>query len=188
MTKTLLDVVHADHRNMAVLLELLRSDVDALRGGDDQALDIERLTDVVDYFGHYPDRVHHPREETMFAVFREHHEASPELGNALRRVHEQHETLPKLTVAVSEMLDAAAHGSLVLRDELVTQLDHFIESQLEHLDLEEGLIFPELREKMNAQDWLKVEALGPQGRDPIFGAEVEAEYRNLYRRLEAFLS
>lgn len=182
-----LDEVHEDHRNMALLLELLRSDVDALRKGTDDEIDIDRLADVVDYFAHYPDRVHHPREETIFAVFRQRYTPSPELGDALLRVHAQHESLPEMTTAVNELLDAAAHDMPVLRAQLVERLDDYIERQIEHLDLEEGLIFPELRERMCISDWREVRKLGPQGRDPMFGGKVEAEYLDLYRRLTAFV-
>lgn len=186
MTKNALDEVREDHRNMALLLELLRSDVEALREGADEALDIERVADIVDYFTHYPDRVHHPREETIFAVFREHHEASPELAAALKQVQAQHSSLPELTAALNKLLNAATHDALVRREELVALLDDYIAQQLEHLDLEEGLVFPELSEKMTAKEWREVARRGPYERDPVFGAEVQEAYVNLYRRLKSF--
>lgn len=187
MTKTPLDEVHQDHRNMALMLELLRSDVEALREGADDTVDLERLTDIVDYFAHYPDRIHHPREETMFEVFRKHHKPSPELADALRLVHAEHASISELTQTTAELLNAATHDTLVSRAELVEHLDDFIEKQLAHLDLEEGLIFPELGEKMTAQQWHEVRHLGPQGRDPVFGGQCEEAYETLYRRLESFL-
>ncbi|MEJ2480522.1 MAG: hemerythrin domain-containing protein [Acidihalobacter sp.] len=188
MTKNALDEVREDHRNMALLLELLRRDVDALREGADEALDIQRVADIVDYFAHYPDRVHHPREETMFTVFREHHEASPELSDALERVQAQHVRFPELTTTLNESLEAAMHDVPVPREELVARLDDYIAQQLEHLDLEEGLVFPELGEKMTAKEWREVARRGPQERDPVFGSEVREAYVNLYQRLESFIA
>jgi hemerythrin-like domain-containing protein len=186
MAKNPLDEVREDHRNMALLVELLRSDVEALREGADESVDIERVSDIVDYFAHYPDRVHHPREETMFSVFLEHHEASPELADALKQVQTQHVRFPELTESLDELLNAAMHDTPVLREELVARLDDYIEQQLEHLDLEEGLVFPELREKMTAKEWREVARRGPQERDPVFGAEVQEAYVKLYQRLESF--
>lgn len=187
MKKTPLDEVLEDHRHMALMIELLRSDRDALREGEDESLDIERLTDIVDYFAHYPNRIHHPREETIFAVFRERHRPSPELADALKQVTAEHKRFSGVTEALRELLVAAGHDSPVLREELVQRLDEYIEEHLSHLDLEEGLIFPELREKMTAEDWREVRKLGPQDRDPVFGEEVESAYRSLYQRLESFL-
>lgn len=149
--------------------------------------DIERLRDIIDYFAHYPDRVHHAREETMFSVFRGHHRASPELADALKQVHAEHESFPELTATLSELLDAASRDAFVSRQDLVERLDNYIEQQLAHLDLEDGLVFPELREKMTAADWREVREIGPRGRDPVFGEKVEDAYRSLYRRLESFL-
>ena len=187
MTNNALDEVREDHRNMALLLELLRSDVEALREGADDEMDLERVADIVDYFAHYPDRIHHPREETMFAVFRERHKPSPELADALKQVHAQHESFPAMTTALSRLLEAAMHDALVPREELVARLDDYIEQQVEHLDLEEGLVFPELNEKMTAKEWREVRNRGPHERDPIFGAEVQAAYVTLYRRLESLI-
>ena len=187
MMKNALDEVREDHRNMAVLLELLRSDVEALREGADDELDLGRVADIVDYFAHYPDRVHHPREETMFAVFREQHKPSPELADALKQVHAQHERFPGMTADLSRLLEAAMRDALVPREELVARLDDYIGQQIEHLDLEEGLVFPELDEKMTAQEWRAVSNRGPYERDPIFGAEVQQAYVTLYRRLESFI-
>ncbi|MEJ2677419.1 MAG: hypothetical protein P8011_20020 [Acidihalobacter sp.] len=169
MAKNPLDEVREDHRNMALLVELLRSDVEALREGADESVDIE-----------------HPREETMFSVFLEHHEASPELADALKQVQTQHVRFPELTESLNELLNAAMHDTPVLREELVARLDDYIEQQLEHLDLEEGLVFPELREKMTAKEWREVARRGPQERDPVFGAEVQEAYVKLYQRLESF--
>lgn len=185
MSKTALDEVRGDHRNMSVLLALLQRDLESLREATESLVDVQRVADIVDYFAHYPDQVHHPREETIFAVFGEHHEASPQLEIALARVREQHDSLPKATAALHAMLVAATHEALIPRAELVARLEDYIARQIEHLELEDRLVFPELAEKMSDQDWQEVQRRGPHGRDPVFGGDFEEAYARLYRRLES---
>lgn len=184
MSKTPLEEIHDDHRHMAVLLELLSSDMAALREDLEDAVDLERLRQIMDYFSGYPDRIHHPREETMLEVFLERHAPSEAMKNAWERVRAQHITLPQLTRGVLEMLDAATHDVAVPRERLVERLHDFIVSQREHLVMEEREILPYLEKTMDDEDWLEVNTRMPDSVDPMFGEQIQAEYRELYQLLQ----
>ncbi len=184
MSKSPLEEIHDDHRHMAVLLELLSSDMAALREDLEGAVDLERVRQIMDYFSGYPDRIHHPREETMLEVFLERHALSEAMEDTWKRVRAQHATLHQLTRGVLEMLDAATHDVAVPREHLVECLQDFIVRQREHLDMEEREILPYLEKTMDDGDWREVNTRMPNSVDPMFGEQIETEYRELYRLLK----
>ena len=54
-----------DHRNMGLMLNLLEQESNRLFDGDDT--DFELLHDVMHYMTVYPDTVHHPKEDRIYA-------------------------------------------------------------------------------------------------------------------------
>jgi hemerythrin-like domain-containing protein len=53
-----------DHRNMAVVLDLLDEIVAIMGNGDDP--DFELLDEIMRYMTVYPDAVHHPKEDVVY--------------------------------------------------------------------------------------------------------------------------
>jgi branched-chain amino acid transport system ATP-binding protein len=49
--------------------------------------------------------------------------------------------------------------------------------------VEEDTLIPLAREHLTADDWKEIEAAFAGHSDPLFGAEAEAEYNNLFRRI-----
>jgi hemerythrin-like domain-containing protein len=64
----LLTELRQDHRNMAVLLNLLQEE--ALRLEQHDRPDYELLLDIMRYMTVYSDAIHHPKEDLVYAGLR----------------------------------------------------------------------------------------------------------------------
>ena len=74
----LLAELRQDHRNMAILLGLLRDETDRI--DHDELPDFELLHDIMRYMTVYSDAMHHPKEDLIYDGMRQ---ANPELAAGL---------------------------------------------------------------------------------------------------------
>ncbi len=66
------------------------------------------------------------------------------------------------------------------------KLNTFVARQKAHLEFEEKHVFPLIRQKFTAEDWIAVSAEFEEcDCDPLFGDKVSERYRNLADRLNA---
>ena len=54
-----------DHKNMGLMLNLLEQESNRLYDGDDPIFEL--LHDIMHYMTVYPDAVHHPKEDRIYA-------------------------------------------------------------------------------------------------------------------------
>ena len=66
----ILEELREDHRNLSRLLDLLEAECSEVP--DDGEPDMELLRDIMCYMTVYPDAIHHPREDLVYAAMREH--------------------------------------------------------------------------------------------------------------------
>jgi len=176
----ILTELHQDHICFARVLTILEQEVNALSGDDDP--DLFLIADILHYIQHYPDLIHHPKEDRVYEVFRQ------QAANGLAVVVElqkEHYYLPELTKELHAMVISAANSTLfVSRDELRTRLENFIKLQRAHIDLEESLLFPLIDKTLTAEDWVGIESKTKKAQDPLFGDNIKNCYENLYESIK----
>ncbi len=82
----LMNGLRGDHRNMALLLDLLDAEIDKLAASEEPDYDLVR--DIMLYVTEYPDVVHHPKEDI---VYRHLKSLRPEIRTELERVETDHQ-------------------------------------------------------------------------------------------------
>src|ERR1700692_4156176 len=96
----------AEHANFATLLDLLEGQLDLFHKGESP--DYERMLDIMFYMTHYPDVLHHPKEDLAFARVKEREvNASP----IVDELTEQHARLKEFGEALVRRLDDIVNGS-----------------------------------------------------------------------------
>lgn len=174
----LLQELHQDHINLSRVLRLLETQLDLIQAGDH--VDVHVLGEIIDYVQSYPDLIHHPREDVIFAVYRE--RASTHL-DVIDRLLDEHRTLIASTTHLKISLDQWRSDSPVPREHIVALISDYLRMQWDHLNLEEGSIYGPLEQGLDAGDWVRIEAALPHGTDPLFGDLVRQRYQNLYERV-----
>lgn len=176
---TVLTELHQDHVNLNKLLAVLQNKLERLKQGEMPNFIL--LADAVDYISSYADAYHHPREDEMYAFFSD--MAAPELQEAIARCHEDHASLKRQSAELLEAVDGILHDAVVPMDQFTGRLDAFLEHQIEHLNLEEGTIFPLLDDMASEQQWQALEQRLPKLDDPLFGEQQKERYMALYTEL-----
>jgi hypothetical protein len=99
---------HTEHVNFAALLDLLEGQLDIFQRGGPP--DYELMLDIMFYMTHYPDVLHHPKEDLAFAKIRAREvSARPIVDN----LAEQHARLKADGNALVLALDDIVNGSII---------------------------------------------------------------------------
>lgn len=176
----LMEELQRDHKRIDKVLTLLESQIEALENDGDP--DLALLQDALDYVEHYPDLIHHPREDVIYTAFRR---RSLDANVVIDGLLSEHATMPALTRAFRELIDEAVSGALVVSRETIVQKGRdYVRAQRDHLNTEEGLLFPLIKEQFDSEDWQQLEATMPAPQDPMFDAEID-RYSNLFNYIKS---
>lgn len=169
--------LQVDHRNMRQLLRILEEEIDAYSNRG--SCDFDLMRQILDYTLHYPNLVHHPREEKLFQRLLERDPASKTLVGDLTKEHEE---LAGLTHRFAAALHNVAHDVEMPRALFAKVADDYLARSRAHMDIEERKFFPRLVVVFRDEDWEEFNKLA-RGYDPLFGTAIEDQYKKLYQRI-----
>ncbi len=175
----LMSDLRSDHRNMAMLLDLLDGEIDKLASSVKPDYDLVR--DIMQYVTEYPDNVHHPKEDI---VYRHLKSLRPEIHTNLERVEKDHQYIEEWGLKLNNDIEAISMGKNLNCDELVQNLRHYTEQLREHMHWEEIELFSLADELQHYGDWSEVILANNEISDPLFGSRVERKYRTLLDRIQ----
>ncbi len=101
--------LRGDHRNMALLLDLLDAEIDRL--ADSEEPDYDLVRDIMLYVTEYPDVVHHPKEDI---VYRHLQSLRPEIRTDLERVETDHQYFEESGLKLRNDMEAISTGAETL--------------------------------------------------------------------------
>jgi hemerythrin-like domain-containing protein len=169
---------HAEHANLARLLDMLEKQMAAFHAGEQPNYDL--MQDLVYYLRHYQDQVHHPQEDVAFArLLKRDSQMKPQID----RLVQEHRVIAAAGEALLEHLDAVVAGTLEPRSVVETAAATYLAYYRAHLAAEEQEVIPRAAERLTPQDWAAVAAAVPAVRDPLFGDDIEARYQKLRRQI-----
>ena len=170
-----LQELHQDHINLAKVLRLLEQQLVNVRA--EEHVDLDVLSEIVDYVQTYPDLVHHKREDIIFSVYLGHPACRRDL---VGRLMEEHTLLLKKTHDLAEHIEQWRHDSPVARGKVVAIIADYLRMQWDHLNLEESSVFELLNQELTTADWERIEALMPLSSDPLFGQAMRQRFENIF--------
>jgi hemerythrin-like domain-containing protein len=178
----LLEKLHRDHINLARLLDLLSTELDALAAGHEANFDLK--IEMLDYIEHYAELVHHPTEDKINRVaFKK--QSMKSHAALYERICNEHSNLLGLANRFKATLEGVMQGAVQLRDEVEMQGREFVALQRQHIDLEEQELFPLVDEALSDKDWEKLEAEITHENDPVFQRHDYNRFRSLIDYLKA---
>lgn len=167
-----------DHRNMRQLLRVLEEELQAYEARG--SADFDLMKQILEYTLHYPNLVHHPREEALFRRLLERDPASKAMVGDLTKDHER---LAHLTHRFAAALHNVAHDVELPRALFTKLADEYVSGSRQHMDSEEKNFFPRLIAVFTDQDWADFDGLAARGYDPLFGTTIEHYYKTLHQRI-----
>ncbi|MEG0006411.1 hemerythrin domain-containing protein [Aeromonas lusitana] len=181
----MLSSLHKDHLNIAKLLQLLKYKLAAIRS--EQRISYFLIRDVVDYLREVSDKYHHPKEDLIYDYYLKYRVVEGEVAN---RLHEEHAKLLEAGTELKEMVEMILMDAVIPLDQFTARLEQFIEQQEAHMNYEEAVIFPHLRDSLTEDDWRHLEQVWQNraANDPLFGAEISQHFQALAKQLSLPLS
>jgi hemerythrin-like domain-containing protein len=167
-----------DHRNMRQLLRVLEEELRAHESRG--SADFDLMKQILEYTLHYPNLIHHPREEALFRRLLERDPASKAMVGDLTK---EHEDLARLTHRFAAALHNVAHDVELPRALFDKLADEYISRSRQHMDIEEQKFFPRLMAVFSDEDWADFDGLVAKGYDPLFGTSIEKHYKSLHERI-----
>jgi hemerythrin-like domain-containing protein len=179
-TRQLLSELREDHRNMAMVLNVLEGAVETAATGEDP--DFELIDEIMRYMTIYPDAVHHPKEDVVYAELKE---QRPDLAEGLDDVPEDHAQIATLGSKLRDDVEAIIAGAAVRREQFIRDALIYVGRLRNHMRWEEEDLFNRI-DTMIGEDSHAVE-LGDflHIKDPVFELEVEAGFRRLMSSLKS---
>jgi hemerythrin-like domain-containing protein len=169
---------HAEHVNFARLLDLLEVHLDRFHRGE--APDYELMLDIMFYMTHYPDVLHHPKEDLAFERIGERDAAVRETVEALS---EQHSMLKRDGNTLVVALDDIVNGSITSREHVEAPGRAYIDAFRRHMNIEETEILPLAAKLLAPADWAAIERAIRHLEDPVFGKTGDQRYAALRRQI-----
>jgi hemerythrin-like domain-containing protein len=169
---------HQEHEFFERLLALLESELAAFHGGKSPNYGL--MLDIVTYLRHYPDRMHHPREDATFDFLLRH---DPSLRRQIEHLRAEHHQIAAAGDTLLVTLNEIADGAMLAREQLETDVRAYLALYRQHLEAEESGVMPRARELLTAKEWDAAAAAVPGVPDPVFGEDFEARYRELRRQI-----
>ena len=173
-TRQLLRELRDDHRNMAVILDVLESTVETAARDEDP--DFELIDEIMRYMTVYPDAVHHPKEDIVYAELGS---KRPDLTEGLDDVPLDHQEIAALGSKLRDDVAAIIACAAVRREQFITDTLAYVERLRKHMSWEESDLFLRIDKMIGEDSHLSNVGENLRIKDPVFELEVEAGFRRL---------
>lgn len=178
-TRQLLEELREDHRNMALVLNVLENVTDSAQSGDDP--DFELVDEIMRYMTIYPDAVHHRKEDMVYDELKKNRS---DLTDGLDDVSAEHREIAALGTKLRDDVEAINAGAAVRREHFVEDASEYVQRLRKHMQWEEEDLFKRVDE-MISDGSLPIDVEQFQHiKDPVFELEVESGFRRLMVSLE----
>ena len=169
---------HADHVNFAKLLNLVEVELARFHDGGSPQYDL--MLDIMYYMTHYPDVVHHPKEDLVFARIKERDETA---AARIDELTHQHGRLKRLGERLLHDLDDIVNGTITSRERVEADARDYVASFRAHMRTEEQDVLPLAARLLHDRDWAAIGAAVRHIEDPLFGSSAEQRYAALSRQI-----
>ena len=170
----ILDELREDHRNLTRLLDLLENECRDIP--DEGEPDMDLLHDIMHYMTVYPDTVHHPKEDCIYAELKA---ARPDLSTGFERITMDHRHIAELSVKLRDDIAAILAGSPVKRKAVVADALRYVNTLRGHMQWEELDLFRRIDAMIREGHEHLDSANFPHRGDPLFGNDVEQNFGRL---------
>jgi hemerythrin-like domain-containing protein len=165
-----------EHRYLSLLLDTLEEQLFATDLTAPGAFFL--IQDIIHYLSEYTDAVHHPTEDLMFEKLLQ---RNPDTEFQVTHLRHDHEALHDSTARIQKLLEQATkRGTPKAIEAVRAAARKYIDQLRKHIDIEETELFPSAIRCLANRDWHEIETRLEARQDPLFGPNVERDYRVLY--------
>jgi len=168
-----------DHKNMSLMLDLLELESNRLFDGYDT--DFELLHDIMHYMTVYPDAVHHPKEDRIYAELKT---VRPDLSIGFDRITVDHRHIAELSFKLRNEIESVISGGVIRKKSVVADTLRYVNTLRGHIQWEELDLFRRIEGMIAEGHELIESSTFLQTTDPVFGPEVEEKFSRLFESVQ----
>jgi hemerythrin-like domain-containing protein len=177
----IIETLREEHRNITKLLDVLEREIELAAVASDPDWDV--LNGIANYFCEYPDRCHHPKEDTIFERLQaKFPEEARSIGDLLR----EHRDVRLRVQRFRGHIQSIFLEDVLPREELIGSARAFIDAERRHMMKEQNIFFPAAEKLLVEEDWKWIESQLQNELDPLFQESVEHEFATVRERLLAW--
>lgn len=166
-----------EHEQLLRKLNLLELHyLDMCRG---ETPDCSLMKSILVYVQEYPEQIHHPLEDMIYAILLERVDDS----ESVRKLIPEHTKLETVTRELIQLLESCSECR-ASAEKLKQQLSEFLVGQRQHIYIEESEVFPLVQRALTDKDWKRLENMTPILDDPTSGGRTWYDYERLNREIE----
>lgn len=173
-----LDIIQEEHRNLWRIATTMDWVAGELQAG--KPVEEGFFHALFDYIQEFMDGCHHAKEDQylFLAMRRRAPEVAASVLDALEAEHRQG------TGSLRDLRRFLGRGGLLAEQPaFIEGLRRYADQLKRHIRTEEKDAFPLARAVLQPEDWAGIAAAFADHRDPLFGDQARAEYRELYHRI-----
>jgi hemerythrin-like domain-containing protein len=133
------------------------------------------------YVEHFPERLHHPKEETQIFVRLE--QKTSQFTALLQELRAQHRAGGEELKSLKSLLATFERGEPDAGSRFFDEAQKFVAGQWHHMGIEERLILPAAATLFAEGDWQAVAEAFEGHSDPQFQREAGASFEQLFARI-----
>ncbi|MBL0089817.1 MAG: universal stress protein [Ideonella sp.] len=174
-----LATIREEHRSLAAVIHALQR---VMQSATQSAAppDFGLLRAMLYYIEHFPERLHHPKEEAyLFSRLAQH---TRDFDAVIEKLRGQHREGGELFGQLRAALQGYEAGT-VNSSSFAASIEAFASAQWEHMRAEEKVIMPAALIHLSSQDWTEVAAAFLDNHDPRFGEEADEPFSELCVRV-----
>src|SRR5215510_472841 len=148
----IIDQLGRDHRNLRLLLDIVEEETNAYREGHTPDFDLLRL--IAEYTLHYPDIVHHPKDNLIFErlIMRD-----PSTAEVVGDLIAEHRKLAELTRRFAGAIANVARDVELPREWFDALAREYLLANRLHMQLEEHHFLPRAMATLTEEDWIEID-------------------------------
>jgi hemerythrin-like domain-containing protein len=136
---------------------------------------------MVYYIDAFPERFHQPKEDAYlfrFLVLR-----CADAAPLIDRLQREHRAGAEKIRALDKALERYKRGGTAEFSAFAEAVQAYAAFHWDHMRTEEDKLIPLARKHLTARDWKEIDAAFTGHSDPLFGATVQDEYEDLFRKI-----
>ncbi|MEH6442814.1 MAG: hemerythrin domain-containing protein [Oceanospirillaceae bacterium] len=179
---TILTTLHQDHINMSKLLTVLEHNLAQIRQG--MTPDLKLMAEAIEYLGHYADLYHHPLEDILYSYFIN---KDDKLTSLINQCEREHRILKQKTEQILNPISVTLLDDMLPLEQILTAFEDFLIVEKQHINFEEGQLFPLIKQMATADDWQKIAKKTWLKTDAMFHEFDSQQYSGIYQELSEAL-
>ncbi len=173
-----LQIIRDEHASLAAMLQSVRMMV-KLGPAEDRRHFFDVVRGMLFYIDEFPERLHHPKESNL--LFPKVAKLAPKVMGAIDKLERDHMASENAARDMQHLLLAWELLGEGRRQAFEEAFEKYVNFYLEHMNLEETVILPEVERCFSEDDWRVLNAAFAENADPLTGRYPPAqEYEKLF--------